>query len=176
MISKAIAYGLGVALAAALSLAGWQTYQLSDERRDHAVTKQKFSEYREKAEIASRQAEQKNRDTEQELNDAQARINQQAQQLLDAQGGQARADRERTAAERMRDAADQAAAAARRQCATGTPPGHSPSGGDPIGVLADVLRRADARAGELAGIADDRRVRGLACEASYDAARAASMK
>jgi len=44
------------------------------------------------------------------------------------------------------------------------------------GVLADVLRRADARAGELAGIADDRRVRGLACEASYDAARAASMK
>lgn len=34
-------------------------------------------------------------------------------------------------------------------------------------VLADVLRRANNRAGELAKIADEARIRGLACETSY---------
>lgn len=165
-----------VALLAALALAGWQSHRLTKERGAHAVTRRDFAEYREKAESASRQAEQNRRTTEQELTDAQAQINQQAQQLLDAQGGKKRADRERTAAERMRDAALAAATAARKQCATSSTPGYSTPGADPIGVLADVLGRADARAGELAGIADDRRVRGLACEGSYDAARAASMK
>lgn len=164
------------ALLGALALAGWQTYRLSEERGAHAVTRADFAEYREKAEAASRQAEQRNRETEQELTDAQAKINQQAQQLLDAQGGQKRADRERGAAERMRDAALAAATAAREQCAAAAAPGYSTPGPDPIGVLSDVLGRADARAGELAGVADDRRIRGLACEASYDAARAASMK
>jgi hypothetical protein len=41
--------------------------------------------------------------------------------------------------------------------------------GDPIGVLADVLGRADERAGVLAGIADQRGVAGAACERAYDA-------
>lgn len=35
-------------------------------------------------------------------------------------------------------------------------------------VLADVLKRADQRAGELAAIADQARARGLTCEHSYD--------
>lgn len=164
------------AIAAALAFAGWQTYQLSEERGAHAVTRANFAEYREKAESASRQAEQKNRNIEQELTDAFAKIDQTAQQLLDSQGGKARADRERTAAERMRDAALAAATAAREQCKARSAPGYSTPGPDPIGVLADVLGRADARAGELAGIADDSRLRGLTCEAAYDAARAASMK
>lgn len=34
-------------------------------------------------------------------------------------------------------------------------------------VLAELFRRADKRAGELAAIADDSRIRGLACEAAY---------
>lgn len=36
-------------------------------------------------------------------------------------------------------------------------------------VLAELFRRADKRAGELAAIADDARARGLACEAAYKA-------
>lgn len=36
-------------------------------------------------------------------------------------------------------------------------------------VLADVFKRADARAGHLAGVADQAIERGLACERSYDA-------
>jgi hypothetical protein len=42
------------------------------------------------------------------------------------------------------------------------------STGDPIGVLADVLERADRRAGDLAAYADAARIAGLACERSYD--------
>ncbi|OXS89538.1 DUF2514 family protein [Pandoraea apista] len=41
--------------------------------------------------------------------------------------------------------------------------------GDPIGVLADVLIRADERAGKLARFADAAHIAGLACERSYDA-------
>lgn len=38
-------------------------------------------------------------------------------------------------------------------------------------VLADVFKRADTRAGQLAGVADQARARGLACEAAYDGVR-----
>lgn len=47
----------------------------------------------------------------------------------------------------------------------------SPPAGDPIGVLADVLARADARAGVLAEYADRARIAGLACESAYQAVR-----
>jgi len=39
---------------------------------------------------------------------------------------------------------------------------------DPLGVLADVLSRADQRAGVLAAYADSARIAGQACERSYD--------
>ncbi|CAN7519792.1 DUF2514 family protein [Acidovorax sp. LjRoot194] len=38
-------------------------------------------------------------------------------------------------------------------------------------LLADLQRRADDRAGELAHVADTARARGLACERAYDSAR-----
>jgi len=41
--------------------------------------------------------------------------------------------------------------------------------GDPLGVLADVLSRADQRAGILAEYADAARISGKACERAYDA-------
>ena len=41
----------------------------------------------------------------------------------------------------------------------------------PADLLADLQRRADDRAGELAHIADTARARGLACERAYDSAR-----
>ena len=36
------------------------------------------------------------------------------------------------------------------------------------GVLTDVLKRADERAGELAEVADQARARGVTCEQAYD--------
>lgn len=56
------------------------------------------------------------------------------------------------------------AVAAARAAAAGSAPT-----GDPIGVLADVLVRADDRAAVLADFADRSRAAGLACERSYDA-------
>ncbi|MEX3556616.1 MAG: DUF2514 family protein [Burkholderia gladioli] len=50
-----------------------------------------------------------------------------------------------------------------------TPAAGSAPADDPIGVLADVLGRADERAGELAAYADRARIAGQACERSYDA-------
>lgn len=41
-------------------------------------------------------------------------------------------------------------------------------------LLAELFRRADQRAGELAAIADQARIRGLTCEAAYDALTGAS--
>lgn len=41
----------------------------------------------------------------------------------------------------------------------------------PAELLADLQRRADARAGELAALADDSRTRGLACERHYSDAQ-----
>ena len=50
--------------------------------------------------------------------------------------------------------------------------GHCSPDTAPIDLLADLQRRADDRAGELAHIADTARARGLACERSYDSADA----
>ena len=61
-------------------------------------------------------------------------------------------------------------AARASQCASnpGTAQG-SPSAREPAMVLADLLSRADERAGELAAAYDRARVSGLACERAYDA-------
>ena len=87
-------------------------------------------------------------------------------------------DRARAAEHRLRD---QLATLVQRYRADGTPSanpaaaGQQPPAGDAIGVLADVLGRADQRAGELADAADRAHAAGLACERDYDAARAALM-
>lgn len=80
------------------------------------------------------------------------------------------------AAGRNADAADglraQLADAAQRwRTATGDPAigEECKAAGDAISVLADVLGRADRRAGELAAIADTARAAGLQCERDYDA-------
>ncbi|WP_176331781.1 DUF2514 family protein [Burkholderia vietnamiensis] len=45
----------------------------------------------------------------------------------------------------------------------------SPAAGDAVDLLADVLGRADQRAGELAEYADRARIAGQQCERDYDA-------
>lgn len=47
--------------------------------------------------------------------------------------------------------------------------GQCPPDPSPLDLLADLQRRADERAGELAAVADDARARGAGCERSYDA-------
>jgi hypothetical protein len=42
-------------------------------------------------------------------------------------------------------------------------------------VLADVFKRADQRAGDLAEVADQARARGVTCEQAYDGVAKGSM-
>jgi hypothetical protein len=84
-------------------------------------------------------------------------------------------DRARAAARlesvRLRDAANAAAQRARAGCAAPATADLRQAAGDPIGVLADVLGRADERASILAELADRRGIAGQACERLYDEAR-----
>ena len=79
------------------------------------------------------------------------------------------ADGARRAGDRLQQRVAALVAAARAAAAH---PGAQPavaSAGDPIGVLADVFSRADARAGVLADYADAARIAGAGCERDYDA-------
>lgn len=74
---------------------------------------------------------------------------------------------------RLRDKADQLAAelertsAAVSACTTAA----SKAAAENARMLADVFKRADERAGHLAGVADQAIERGLACERAYDSLR-----
>lgn len=91
------------------------------------------------------------------------------QQIARAEADAAAAD---AAADSLREQAKRLAARA-GQCTshpTATQSGKATA--QPSVVLADVLGRADARAGELAAAYDRSRAAGLACERAYDALRA----
>ncbi|WP_241300444.1 DUF2514 family protein [Burkholderia stabilis] len=71
----------------------------------------------------------------------------------------------RAAAGSLQQRVDQLVAAGRHSAsATG-----SPAAGDALDLLADVLGRADQRAGDLAEYADRARIAGQQCERDYDA-------
>lgn len=63
-----------------------------------------------------------------------------------------------------------AASASEPAVNSGAPPSGAPASGPGL-VLADVLGRADGRAGELAAFADAAHIAGLSCERSYDEVR-----
>lgn len=71
----------------------------------------------------------------------------------------------RAAAGSLQQRVDQLVAAARYPAATTG----GPATGDALDLLADVLGRADQRAGDLAEYADRARIAGQQCERDYDA-------
>lgn len=71
---------------------------------------------------------------------------------------------------RLRGQLDTFIAAVRRRAAEDPAiAGVGTTTGTALDMLAELFRRADARAGELARYADDARIAGAACERSYDA-------
>ncbi|MBR8303684.1 DUF2514 family protein [Burkholderia dolosa] len=76
----------------------------------------------------------------------------------------------RAAAGSLQQRVDQLVAAARHPAAAAG----SPSTGDAIDLLANVLGRADEAAGELAEYADRARIAGQQCERDYDALTAST--
>lgn len=142
-----------------LALLGVQTMRIAGLHTDAAEQQAAAAEVRMLADRAQRTEEQRRAAAvTKEATDAQSRI---VSLEDDLRGARAAADGLRAAA------ADTARRARAHTCAAAASPGQP--GADPIGVLADVLGRADQRAGIVAEYADRLRIAGFGCEHSYDA-------
>ena len=160
----AIALGLGLGFALVM-----QTLRLAEAQLETAHTENTLQTERTTAARMALKTSERYRTLEGKHRDEIAQADTAAQTALTAADtGRARAVDARN--RMQRDLADyltqhRAAAQARAaagQCAPDTAPAD---------LLADMLRRADDRAGELAHVADTARARGLACERAYDSAR-----
>ena len=169
MLAKFKAYAWQLAAIALGVLLAVQTVRLANAERDHARAVGVFNAAAAAAERKAREQSETYRAKEKELRDAHDKIERETQATLAA--ANAGADRAVAAGQRLRrELADYltahreraTAAAAANQCATDGPA---------LDLLAELFRRADQRAGELAAIADTARARGNACERAYDAAR-----
>lgn len=159
--------GLAIALLMALSAAGgaWVTgalwaSDLATAKQVHAETLSAI-EHRQTVAQAQARSEEQRRQTALEgiRTDAHHQI-EQAQ--TDAAAATARANSLQQQAARVAGRAS--CPAGNTGSAAGSPPTNAPAL-----LLADVLSRIDARAGELAAAADRARIAGEACERSYEA-------
>lgn len=148
-----------IGIAVLLAVLGLQTVRVAELQQAAAERKAVDAESQRLAERAQRTEEQ--RRTAAVAKEATSAQTQTA--ALDASLPATRA-----ASDGVRDAATGAASRARARSCPATASARQP-GGDPIGLLVDVLGRADKRAGELAQYADRLRIAGVACERSYDA-------
>ena len=146
-----------------------QTLRLADAEQEKAQAIATLAKERSTHERAAREQSERFRQLEGTHREHIAKIDTDAQAaLVVADAGRVRAVDARNRLQR--DLADYitahreraTAAAAANQCATDGPA---------LDLLAELFRRADQRAGELAAIADTARARGNACERAYDAAR-----
>lgn len=169
MLTMFKAYAWQIAAIALGVLLAVQTVRLANAERDHARAVGVFNAAAAAAERKAREQSETYRAKEQELRNAHDKIERETQATLAA--ATAGADRAVAAGQRLRrELADYltahreraTAAAAANQCAPDGPA---------LDLLAELFRRADQRAGELAAIADTARARGNACERAYDAAR-----
>lgn len=195
----AIAFALGLVLASRFVPMTWSVLALTiafgvlgatfvAQREVTSSMRTEYAHYRVDAERAATEAAQAQAALLEQARALDAEITSKEQDLAQAIESQtAAAEQAATLAADKRDA-DRAAASLRDQLATiagayrrardsanpaSTAASQCAPAGDAIGVLSDVLSRADARAGELAAIADARGAAGQQCERAYDAARSA---
>lgn len=161
---SAIAIGLGLGFALLM-----QTIRLADAKLEAAHAETTMQTERAASAEAALKNSERYRKLEGTHRDQITKIDTDAQAAIAAAGaGRARADLARNRLQRdLADYLTQHRAAAQARAAAGQ---CSPDAG-PTDLLADLQRRADDRAGELAHIADTARARGLACEKAYDSAR-----
>lgn len=160
----AIALGLGLGFALVM-----QTLRLADAQLETAHTENTLQTERATAARLALKASERYRTLEGKHRDEIAQNDTTAQTALAAaDAGRARAiDARNRLQHDLADYLTQHRAAAQARAAAGqcTPDTR------PAELLADLQRRADDRAGELAHVADTARARGLACERAYDSAR-----
>lgn len=161
----ALALGLGLGFALAM-----QSIRLAEARLETAHAERTLHAERAATARAALTTSERYRKLGDTHRDEVAQIHEDAQAALAAAGaGSARADLARNRLQReLADYLTQHRAAAQARAAAGQ---CTPDTG-PADLLAELQRRADDRAGELAHIADTARARGQACERAYDSARA----
>ncbi|MFN7156629.1 MAG: DUF2514 family protein [Acidovorax sp.] len=160
----ALALGLGLGFALLM-----QTLRLAESELETAHTETTLQAERAAAALSALKTSERYRKLGDKHRDEIAQTDTEAQAALAlADDGRARALDARNRLQHdlaayltQHRAAAQARAAA-GQCAPDTRPAE---------LLADLQRRADDRAGELAHVADTARARGIACERAYDSAR-----
>ncbi|MGE8454022.1 MAG: DUF2514 family protein [Pseudomonadales bacterium] len=149
------------------ALLAWQAVARLGAERDAALARAELAGEREASATAALQASERYRNLEEKHRDDIRTIDTQARQELARSA--ADADAARAAAGRLRGdlanyiTAHRSAAQARAAAGQCTPDTGA------LDLLAELQRRADERAGELARIADDARSRGRACELAYEA-------
>jgi len=149
------------------STAAVQTWRLQGAQLEAAEAKAQQAKQQAEGERLARVASETNRQLERQYREQVSEIETRAQ--ADLAQSRVAVDRARDAGQRLqrelaayveRQRASASAAAAAGQCQADASPA--------VDLLAELFRRADERAGELAAVADEARVRGLACEATYD--------
>ncbi|MFM5429410.1 DUF2514 domain-containing protein [Aeromonas veronii] len=173
MIRRLIPILFGIAMMLAIGVCGWwlhhSGYQSGSDAKELEWSA-KWNKQAEQQATAKANAELKAREDEQRRQASIDKVRDDAEKQI------ARAESDALDA---RDAADGVLEQAKRLAARAgkcpSNPSATQSGApaaEPSVVLADVLGRADARAGELAAAYDRSRAAGLACERAYDALRA----
>lgn len=160
----AIALGLGLGFALVM-----QTLRLAEAQLETVHTENTLQSERAAAALSALKTSERYRKLGDKHRDEIAQIHTDAQTALAAvDTGRARAVDARNRLQRdLADYLAQHRAAAQARAAAGQ---CAPDTG-PAELLADLQRRADDRAGELAHVADTARARGHACERAYDSAR-----
>ena len=158
---------LQVLVLALASTAAVQTWRLHGAQLEVAEARTQQATQQAESERLSRVASETNRQLERQYRDQVSEIETRAQ--ADLAQSRVAVDRARDAGQRLqrelaayveRQRASASAAIAAGQCQADAVPA--------VDLLAELFRRADQRAGELAAVADEARVRGLACEGAYD--------
>lgn len=156
----------GAAAAAFAVVAGLQTVRLAHEEADHSKTVAAFEQEKTKAANETTRANQAERLLEQAYQKGKDDAVTEAQSKIAAAAADARSAQR--AADGLRGRVATLESRARAACKDPVPAGGSATTDDPIGVLAHVLRSADARAGVLASYADSARIAGQTCERIHD--------
>ncbi|WP_093299911.1 DUF2514 family protein [Variovorax sp. NFACC27] len=155
-------WALGLGLVAALATAGIERTRAAGARADAATARKELADYRATAAESGRLAERAARNTEQTWRSRVDGVIQDGQQQI-ARARDDAADAVR-AARQLRDELAAYRAAIRAATAAPAAAAGGPPTTDPLDLLADLFGRADARAGELAAIADERGAAGAICE------------
>lgn len=167
ILDKFKAYGWMLAAVALAALLAVQSVRLANAERDHAVAVGVFNASAARAEREARQLSEAYRTLENQNREQIAKIGAETSAAIAAADAGAR--RARAAHDSMqRDLADYIATH-RRAAQARAAAGQCTPDTAALDLLADLQRRADTRAGELAAIADAARARGTGCERAYDA-------